>query len=89
MLPIHIILQITDIFFKDIRQVLQKNSRYEGQIPRVFEKAELQTTADFSSNHQVKSRWLMVPYEHYSTDLQLSNIPRHKLFQVRAHFTKV
>lgn len=70
-------------------QVLQKNSRYDGQIPIVFEKAELQTTADFSSKHQEKSSCLMFPYKHYNTDLQLSDIPRHKLFQIRAHFTKV
>lgn len=88
MSPIHIILQITDIFSKTLLQVLQKNSRYDGQIPRLFEKVEVQTTAEFSSKHQEKSSCVMFPYEHHSTDLQLSNIPRHKVFQIRAHFTK-
>lgn len=75
-------------FFKDTVQVLQKNSRYDGQIPRLFEKVEVQTTTDFSSKHQEKSSCVMFQYEHYTTDLQLSNIPRHKLFQITTQFTK-
>lgn len=70
-------------------QVLQKTSRYYGQISRTFETVEVQSTADFSSKHQEESSCLVLLYRHYSTDLQLPDILRHKLFQIKVHFTKI
>lgn len=84
MLPIHIILQITDIFSKTLSKSCRKTVGmmdrflFENRTYlRVFEKAELQTTTNFSSKYQEKSSCLMFLYEHYRVE---SDIPRHKLF---------
>lgn len=76
-------------FFIDTMQVLQKNSRYDGQFLEVLRKLNSRLQQNFSSKPQEKSSSLMSPYKHYSTDLQLTFLGTIFFFQIRAHFTKV
>lgn len=59
-------------FFIDTMQVLQKNSRYDGQFLEFLRKLNSRLQQNFSSKPQEKSSSLMSPYKHYSTDLQLT-----------------